>query len=265
MRRPYDKYFELIQGFRLLDDDYMTKFFDGQIDLAELILRIITPEKSLRVVSVTAQKEIKNLQGRSVRLDILAADDQEWLHNVEVQRENKGAQPKRARYNSSLIDANSIESGSEYSDLPEQYVIFITENDVYGHGLPMYHIERMILELNQPFNDSEHIVYVNGAYEGHDPIGMLINDFRATTAAEMHFPELARRMRYFKETEKGVREMCEAVEKIVKEENARVEERSMISAVQNASRSFHVSEEDAAEKLGYDPKRYFEAKERTLL
>lgn len=254
--RPIDKYFEVVKGLRLIDDDYMTKFFDGQNVLAELILRILTPEKSLKVIRVTAQKEVKNLQGRSIRLDILAVDDQERLHNVEVQRAKDGAQPKRARYNSSLIDANSIESGSKHADLPEQYVIFITEKDVYGKGLPMYHVERMILELNERFNDSEHIIYVNGEYDGDDEVGKLMNDFRVSNADEMNYPELSERMRYFKETEKGVNEMCEAVEKIVIEEK----ERDMINAVQHVSQAFNVSEEDAAEKLGYGIDAYEAAK-----
>jgi len=58
--------------------------------------------------------------------------------------------------------------------------------------------------------------------------------------------------------------MCEAVEKIVMEENALVEkntrEREIISAVKNASKSFNVSEEDAAEKLGYGVDAYETAK-----
>lgn len=37
---------------------------------------------------------------------------------------------KRARYHSSVIDANSLNPGDEFTDLPECYVIFITENDV---------------------------------------------------------------------------------------------------------------------------------------
>ena len=53
----------------------------------------------------------KNLQGRSVRLDILAIDSHGRVFNVEVQRSDKGAGAKRARYNSALIDANVTEPG----------------------------------------------------------------------------------------------------------------------------------------------------------
>ena len=51
----------------------------------------------------------------------------------------------------------------DFKDLPETYVIFITENDVIGDNLPTYTIERQIRNTGQPFNDGEHIVYVNGA------------------------------------------------------------------------------------------------------
>ena len=43
-------------------------------------------------------------RGRSVRLDILAVDEKNHVYNIEVQRNDKGAGVKRARYNSSLID-----------------------------------------------------------------------------------------------------------------------------------------------------------------
>ena len=49
------------------------------------------------------QYSIKNLQGRSVRLDILAVDRENRAYNIEVQRSDRGASEKRARYNLSLI------------------------------------------------------------------------------------------------------------------------------------------------------------------
>ena len=39
-------------------------------------------------------------QGRSVRLDILAVDRQNQVYNIEIQRDDKDAGVKRARYNS---------------------------------------------------------------------------------------------------------------------------------------------------------------------
>ena len=65
-------------------------------------------------------------------MDILAVDKQEQVYNIEIQRDDKGVGVKRARYNSSLIDANVTEPGDQYQKLNETYVFFITENEVLG-------------------------------------------------------------------------------------------------------------------------------------
>jgi hypothetical protein len=155
---------------------------------------------------------IKNLQGRSVRLDILAVDQKNHVYNIEIQRSDHGAGVKRARYNSSLIDANVTEPGEQYEALNESYVIFITENDVLGKSLPIYHIERTVTETGEPFGDEEHIVYVNSQIRNKTSLGMLMHDFACTEAKDMYYHVLADRVRYFKEDEKGVTVMCKAME-----------------------------------------------------
>ena len=91
-----------LQNFRLLDDDFMTKVFEDE-KCAEFLLQIILERDDLTVIRSISQYSIKNLQGRSVRLDILAVDRKERLYNIEVQRSDKGAGVKRARYNSSIL------------------------------------------------------------------------------------------------------------------------------------------------------------------
>ena len=149
-----------LRGFRLLDDDFMTKVFED-IPCAELLLRIILNDEDIHVLEVHSQRGIKNLQGRSVRLDILATDSHGRVFNVEVQRSDKGAGAKRARYNSALIDANVTEPGDLYEALNETFVIFITENDVMKADLPIYHIDRVVKETGKLFKDEAHIIYVN--------------------------------------------------------------------------------------------------------
>lgn len=51
---------------------------------------------------------------------------------IEIQRADKGADPKRARYHSSILDAHLLRPNDDFKDLPETYVIFITGNDVIG-------------------------------------------------------------------------------------------------------------------------------------
>lgn len=211
-----------IKEFRLLDDDFMSKVFEDDYECIELLLHIIMEKPDLKVKEAHTQYSIKNLLGRSVRLDILAIDKLGKKYNIEVQRADKGAGAKRARYNSSLIDANSLVPGSSFDDLPESYVIFITENDVLGGNQPLYHIERVIKETNKTFPDESHIIYVNGSYRDETPLGKLMYDFSCRNPKDMNYKLLADRTRYFKENEKGVATMCKIVEDLISEEKKEI-------------------------------------------
>ena len=190
-----------IEGFRLFDDTFMSKVFDGQKSETALLLQIILDDPEIKVLSVHSQVEIKNLQGRSVRLDIKAKNSKGIVFAVEVQRADYGASPKRSREISSLLDANSLLAGQDFSKLPETYVIFITEHDVLEKGKPIYHIDRMIRETDELFYDMAHIIYVNGETNDDTPLGKLMHDFHCTQAKDMHYPLLAKRVKYFKETQ----------------------------------------------------------------
>jgi hypothetical protein len=205
-----------IQSLRLLDDDFMNKVFEDKA-CAEFLLQIILERTDLTVQKVHSQHNLKNLQGRSVRLDILATDEAGRVYNIEVQRSDKGAGAKRARYNSSLIDANITEPGDNYENLNETYVIFITEHDVLKAGQPIYHIDRMIQETSASFGDGSHILYVNAQIKDNTALGQLMHDFACTKAEEMHYPILAKRVRYFKEEQEGVATMSRIFEEIKRE------------------------------------------------
>lgn len=203
---------EIIRNLRLIDDTFMSKVFEDK-ECAELLLRIILNREDLTVLNAVSQLEIKNLQGRSSRLDIYAVDAEGKQYDIEVQRDNDGAAPRRARYNSSLMDSNSLLASHDYSELPENYVIFITEHDVLKGGKPIYTINRKIEELeNKVFNDGSHIIYVNGEIRDESNLGRLMQDFFCTDPFKMNNKTLSDRTMYFKETEKGVDSMCKLVE-----------------------------------------------------
>ena len=201
-----------LRGFRLLDDDFLTKCFEGDTASIELVLQIVLEKPDLKVLDVRTQVFVENLLNRSVRLDILATDSTGAKLNVEVQRSDKGAGRKRARYNSSMMDANLLKKGEDFDKLPETWAIFITENDVMGKGLPLYPIERCFLGTGERFEDGSHILYVNGAYRGDTPIGKLMHDFSCIDAADMYYGTLADRVRFFKESKEGIEIMCRAME-----------------------------------------------------
>lgn len=211
--RQREEDLQRLRGFRLLDDDFMAKVFEDKA-CAELLLRIILKKNDLVVKEVYGQLAMKNLQGRSARLDVFATDSTGKVYNIEVQRSDRGAVAKRARYNAALIDANITEPGDEYEALNECYVIFITENDVIGAGLPIYHAERVIQETGKPFGDEQHILYVNAQIRDETELGKLMHDMWCVEAEDMHYGVLAERVRYFKENEEGVATMCRAMEEM---------------------------------------------------
>lgn len=201
---------KLIKKFRLIDDIFFAVCFDKNPELAELILKIILDKDDLRITYCKTQYSIKNLHGHSVTLDAFAIDGTGKKYNIEVQKTDEGAVPQRARYYGSLIDSHmSLKKGKNYRDLPENYVIFITENDVIGGDLPIYHIERTIVEMEQNFGDGSHIIYVNAAHDSNTALGRLMKDFLCPNPGEMNYDELAEKTRQIKETEEGVTHMCE--------------------------------------------------------
>lgn len=219
---PSKEMLDKIKRFRLFDDTFMTKCFEENIKCTEFVLRIILDKHDLAVIKVDTQHGISNLKGHSIRLDIFAKDAKGVYYDIEVQRSDEGAIPKRARYNSSLIDANVLKKGVGYDKLPESYVIFIAENDVLAYDRPVYHIDRTIRETGTVFDDEAHIVYVNGAWRADDAIGHLMHDFSCSNPADMNYSLLAETTQYFKENQEGVRRMCKGMEELIETNNKRI-------------------------------------------
>ena len=205
---------ERLKSLRYMDDDFMTVCLADNFEGVELILRIVLGQKNITVKSVRTQEPMKNLQGRSAILDVHAVDSTKKEFDVEIQRKDAGAGAKRARHNSSLLDAHILKSGDDTEDIPDSYVIFITENDVMQGNQPIYPVERYVTigKKKVLFGDGSHIIYVNGKYRGNDEIGKLMHDFSCTNPDDMNYEVLAKKARYYKQDEKGVATMCKIME-----------------------------------------------------
>lgn len=202
-----------LRDLRPIDDDFMRCLFKNNIPLAEFVLRILTDKPDLVITGCETQKDMKRLTGaRSICLDAYGTDSAGKKYDLEIQRQDKGADPHRARYHSSVMDIENLHSGQEFKELPDTYTIFITEKDFYGQGEPVYLIERINLTIGKSFEDGEHILYVNGEYRGESDLGKLMHDFNCTRADDMNFELMADRTRYLKENPKGVNEMCRIME-----------------------------------------------------
>ena len=231
--RTQEEYLARIDKLRLIDDDFFSEALDGKIEAVEYILRTVLERNDIVVLETKAQVEYKSATKRSIRLDIKAVDRNQEHFDVEIQRAEEGAGARRARFHGSMIDRDLLGKGKDFDELPESFVIFITENDKYARGVSVYHIERRIEEHdNALFGDGLHILYVNGEYQDVEtPVGRLMHDFYCTKSEDMYSKVLADEVKYLKETEGGrgrmcriLEEMCEEVaEEVAKETAERVE------------------------------------------
>ena len=204
-----------LRGLRPIDDDFMRCIFRDNIPLAQLVLRIMTDKYDLEITKVETQKDMKRLVGaRSICLDAYGNDSQGKKYDLEIQRSDYGAGVHRARYHSSSMDIENLDAGQDFEDLPDTFTIFLTEKDHFGFGKAIYHIERVNLEINEFFNDGEHILYINGEFRDESDIGKLMHDFSCWNPDDMNFELMKNTTRYYKEDPKGVDIMCRAFEEV---------------------------------------------------
>jgi len=206
-----------INQLRLIDDDLMTVVFSGNKKATEFLIKILLNRNDLRVTKAMTQVQKHNLFGRSVRLDIVAEDIFKTEYNIEIQRADKGASGKRIRYHQAMLDSHTLKKNKKFEDLPTLYIIFILEHDLFEKGEPIYFVNKTLNIRDEegnylPFDDGCNIMYINGDYRGDNPLGKLMHDFATPNADEMYYDELARRVRFHKQDEKGVQTMCKIVE-----------------------------------------------------
>lgn len=213
LKARYERYKNIIDNFTLMSDIFMRNVFKKK-ECLEYVLQIILQNHKLFIAEHIIQKDYKNLQGRSAVMDCVARDADGQYFNIEIQQENEGASPNRARYNSGLMDMNMLNPGQDFDELTENYVIFITRNDILGYGLAIYHVERVILEVDGFFGDGTHIIYVNSKIQEDTELGRLMHDFHCKKAEDTYSRILADRVYELKETQKGVEFMCQEMEQI---------------------------------------------------
>ena len=215
------KNLELIQDFRLMDNPFMGRVFQGDIELGQLAATLMTKRDDITVTSVITEHELKNLHGRSVRLDIHAFDHDKKEVDIEIQRDEKGATPKRIRYNSAMMDSNFLVQRENFEDLPEQYIFFVTENDVTGLHQLISPVTKYIGKgVTIPYNDGIHVAYIDRSRADDSPLGKLMHDFCCRSADDKYYPLLREKVRYYKETNQGVTVMSNLMEEYLKKEHA---------------------------------------------
>lgn len=203
---------QIVQNLCMMNNKFLNRMLVDNIEAAEIFLQVIMKDDTIRVIDVRIQSFIQNLYGHSAQLDILAQDGLGRYFNVEVQRSDEGAPVRRARYYSSVLDTHFLQPGVDYDELPDSYVIFITENDVLKKNRPLYTVDRVIKEDGMDFGDGSHIIYVNSKIQNDTALGRLMQDLYCTNPDELNYKEFVKRMKFLKYNKEGEEKMTDLIE-----------------------------------------------------
>ena len=208
---------EKVNNLRLIDDELMTLVFSGDKEATQFLINILLNRNDLIVKKSMTQVQKSNLFGRSVKLDVVAEDIFRQTYNIEIQREKSGAGGKRIRYHQAMLDSHTLKKGDDFNKLPTLYIIFILEHDIFKQGNPIYFVNKTLSIKDEdgdylPFDDACNIMYVNGDYRGDNALGKLMHDFSTPNADEMYYDELARKVRFHKQDERGIEMASQIVE-----------------------------------------------------
>ncbi len=206
-----------IQELHPIDDVFFEALAsDPHFD--EELLRIILDDDKLVVQSVIVQSDLKNLYGRSVRLDALCTLGNGVKCNIEVQRSDNDDHIRRVRYNASMITVKDSETGEDFSEIPEVYVVYISKFDVFDKGLTAYHIEKTIRETKDIVDDGLHEIFVNTKVNDGSDLAALMECFNQTRVTNEKFPWFKKAIDYLKDTEGGRKSMCKIMDEYSREE-----------------------------------------------
>lgn len=252
---------ERLAKLRLMDDEFMRVALRGRLDLAQLILRVLLGIADLVLVEGRVQFDLKRLAGsRSVVLDFFGVDSEGRVYNLEIERSEKGADPKRARYYGAAMDAETLGAGKDFHELPERFNVFIVESDPFRCGAALYRFEQSDPDTGLALGDGVRVVYGNGAYRGDDEVGRLMHDLSCSDPDDMHPGPLRDRVRELKCSEKGEAQMGWFTEEVRAEGieigMERGMERGRLEALAELVRDGAITAAAAAERMGISPEQF---------
>ena len=219
---------ETAENLRIIDDA-MFRLVAERKEVCQEILRTLLDKPQLKVIRVTPQCTITSLH-REIILDVLCILENGTYMNIEMQKGSGNDDIRRCRFNMASVTAAYTPKGTDFADVPQVTILYITEYDALHNGRTITHIKRY-METNNglaPVNDGEDIFFANTVVkDGSDKSELLQLFLRKDVFEESKFPELSKAVKYFKETEGGFGEMCKTVDDYAEEREkiAREEER----------------------------------------
>lgn len=214
--RNYRQRVKELKELNLTSDLLSSVVFEDTTAIQD-VLRILTGNCDLKILRVEPQRSFRNLYGRSSILDIWAEDSRGNQYNMEIQIAENEDHLKRSRFIQSRIDSRSLGSGMGYDELPDLYLIFVTEKDFLNVRTGITRIVRIIKGTDRQIENGVHKIYANLEYPAEDEevtrLLQFIGDTNNPEISRDGFQNLSERVEYLKNETGGARGMCELMER----------------------------------------------------
>ena len=207
---------EEARKFNLLSDAFMSVALRDRA-AAQEVIRVFTGIPDLKIISLITQVRLPRMVAHDAILDVVAEDSTGRVYNIEVQRADNQDHARRVRYYESMLDTTCLEKGGSYEKLPELYVIYLSEKDLWRGGRTLYTVEKKLSGTDIPYDDGIHITYANAEVKDGTEIARTMQYFKESDPMDQSHGALSKRVHYLKCEEGGYQEMCEVAEKIYTE------------------------------------------------
>lgn len=249
-----------VSRFNIIDDVFFQKMVEDK-GVCEEIIQTVLDDKSISVIENNPQEQLKNLQGRSVILDVLCKDKTGRFFNVEVQKADNDNHIRRVRYNGACVTTNIVATGQKFELVPDVVVIYISDFDLFGQGKTMYRATMRLDDTYEEINDGFEVYYVNTAINDNSLVAELMKCFKNSSyLTSKNFPKCYLRNNFLKENEKGVNSMCNIMEEERLEGKLEGKLESLFELVEDNL----LPEDIAIQKSSITPEEYAAAKKKWL-
>ncbi len=162
--------------------------------------------------------QAEKFEGRiSIIVDLLCSIKGRVV-NVEIQQANTLDHFRRVRYHGAVITANVTDPGTDFKDVPDLVIVYVTPFDILKRGRTKYVVKKTALDIGDVIEDGETDVYINAEVDDQSQLAKLMSVFSGSKKYLSEFPRTAERIARFTEQEKGIEEMSECIRELFGDE-----------------------------------------------
>ena len=183
-----------LKDLNLLDRFLFAQAMEDEENMRLILEIILGREIVLKHLPQTEKEARTSPLYRSIRLDVIAADDQDNIYDTEVQKRNTRNLPRRSRYYEGFISTHMLPPGEvDFDQLKDSYVIIIAPFDIFGEDRYRYTFRMKCDEIPEIIlGDGDIRIFLNTRGTNDDQVS----------------PELVELLRYMEDSSKEVASGC---------------------------------------------------------